>query len=357
MHSLQLCVRDGLKNTPFIAKLLVKCQSLSKISHKSTKMTDVLDQMDRHISRSNMTRWNSEYLLIKSIWSIGKSDLDLVTSSIDNQIKFSQNDFVIFNELITILEPFHDISIRCQAEAAVTASLVVPSVVHLIVHLRDMKNEVSICSKLIQQLEASLNKRFSGIIDRLNRLNVSMESPFSDPLFFIATVLDPAFKFYWIRDLQMPPSAENHLKQHIIELILTEMKICNRSTVVLAAANISTAGSILTAAVPTIKGRKLFHYDSHNADASSQSVALDPAVELDAYLNDPVRSLFSNYWHCSQLNILKKLVVRIFSVQASSAPIERTFSQAGLVLSSKRTRMKENLFRDLVYLRVNQQLL
>ncbi len=52
-----------------------------------------------------------------------------------------------------------------------------------------------------------------------------------------------------------------------------------------------------------------------------------------------------------------KLLVRLFSVQASSAPIERVFSHAGLILSSRRTNMTEHLFRDLVFLRVNQNFL
>ena len=89
----------------------------------------------------------------------------------------------------------------------------------------------------------------------------------------------------------------------------------------------------------------------------AETTVLDPAIELDSYLNDPIRTSFSQYWSHSPLNILKKIVQRVFSVQASSAPIERVFSHAGLILSSRRTNMSEQLFRDLVFLRVNQSLL
>ena len=57
------------------------------------------------------------------------------------------------------------------------------------------------------------------------------------------------------------------------------------------------------------------------------------------------------------MHLLKKLIVRIFSVQASSAPMERVFSYAGLILSPRRTNLNEQLFRDLVFLKVNQRLL
>ena len=78
-HTLQLCVRDGLKNVPYIPKILGKCQTLAKFSHKSSKMADLLEHLNKSINKMNMTRWNSEYVLIKSIFNIGKNDLEILT--------------------------------------------------------------------------------------------------------------------------------------------------------------------------------------------------------------------------------------------------------------------------------------
>jgi len=360
-HSLQLCIRDGLKNAAYIPKLLAKCQALAKFSHKSSKMADLLDQLNTHIHKMNLTRWNSEYMLIKSIASIGKNDLELITSIMDNPIKFSNKDFVILKEVIDILEPFCEISIKCQADMAVTASLVVPSIAYLISHLHDIKENISVCSKLVQQLKASIKTRFSGITNRFSLQDVDDYTHFGDPLYFMAAVLDPAFKFYWIKDLQLPPQTENCLKQNIIQFIIDEMKKdLNSSGNDFNQNDYSSTSSSSSnfTSTPKPKRRKLFHYDDdNNNEVSNESTTLDPAVELDAYLNDPIRVKFSNYWFHSQLNILKKLVKRIFSVQASSAPIERAFSHAGLIFSSKRTNLSERLFRDLVFLRVNQNLL
>lgn len=108
---------------------------------------------------------------------------------------------------------------------------------------------------------------------------------------------------------------------------------------------------------PKSKRRKLFSYDELGTDGLDLTQPLALSVEIDVYLNDPVRTDFTSYWSRSHLNILKQVVLRIFTVQASSAPIERVFSQAGIILTSRRTRMKENLFRELVFLRVNQHLL
>ncbi|CAF4907507.1 unnamed protein product [Rotaria socialis] len=84
---------------------------------------------------------------------------------------------------------------------------------------------------------------------------------------------------------------------------------------------------------------------------------MDAANELEAYINDPVRSRFSEYWLNSRFSILKTLVIRIFSVQASSTPVERVFPYAGVILSPRRPNMNEKLFKDLIFLKVDQHLL
>jgi hypothetical protein len=354
-HTMQLCIRDGLRNAAYVPKILAKCQTLAKFSHKSSKMADLLEQLNVQITRMNVTRWNSEFLLIKSISSIGKTDLEAITSVMDNPVKFSNNDLTILEEIIEILQPFYEISIKCQAEIAVTASLVVPSVVHLISHLRDIKAEISFCTKLVQQLQTSINVRFAGITDRLYRIDSAEDAPYRDSLYFIASVLDPQFKFHWVRDLKLPVQSENHLKQDIIQLIIDEGKHDWKESSVKSSGNSSSSSS--NDETPKVKRRKLFQYDDNMVDETSEVTVLDPAIELDSYLNDPIRTRFCDYWFHSPLINLKKMVKRVFSVQASSAPIERVFSHAGLILSSRRTNMSEQLFRDLVFLRVNQDLL
>ena len=72
-----------------IPKLLANCQSLAKFSHKSSKMADLLEQMNAKIARMNVTRWNSEFLPIRSVAAIVEADLEVITSSMENPVKFS----------------------------------------------------------------------------------------------------------------------------------------------------------------------------------------------------------------------------------------------------------------------------
>ncbi len=59
-HSMQHCIRDGLKNASYMSLVLGKCQSLAKTSHKSSKIADLLDDINKHINKMNITRSNSE---------------------------------------------------------------------------------------------------------------------------------------------------------------------------------------------------------------------------------------------------------------------------------------------------------
>ncbi|CAF1373788.1 unnamed protein product [Adineta steineri] len=352
IHSLQLCIHDGIKNRSYASRVLNKCKLVARASRKSSKIADLLEQLNKSINKMNITRWNSEFLLIKSIVSIDANDLQTIGALMNEPVQFSSNDRAILNEIIDILEPFHDVSIKCQGDTIVTASMVVPAVSHLISHLRDIKSNIRFCKKLVEQLQSALDKRFTGIINRFNNLFVDQNDPFNDPLYFMATVLDPAFKFYWTKDLKLDPNSENRLKQQIIQLILDEVskeiKISTKKS--FDRSNLSSP--------PKSKKKKLFHYDDFDNDLNIiNSLEMDPGSQLQAYLNDPIKSKFSEYWSYSQLNLLKKLVFRIFSVQASSAPIERAFSNAGLILTARRTRMNEQLFKNMVFLRVNQSLL
>lgn len=350
LHSLQLCVRDGIKNTSFMSKALEKCRALNKFSHKSNKMADALDQLKKTISKATITRWNSDYLLVKSILSIGKCDLDVIVTHMENPVKFTTNEMNILNELLDVLEPFYDICIKCQSETVITASLVVPAVTHLLAHLREAKKNLSLCLKLVDELNLSLQKRFAGIVKRLNQSNVEKNDPFNDSVYFLSTVLDPSFKFFWLRDLNLSISNENRLKQSIVQMLIDEMNKNSKDS----PTRLSDGNSSTTALT---KKRKLFSYDDVHTNHGNQATTMSPIGEVNLYLNNPLRSQFSQYWCNSQLIRLKKLAKRVCSVQASSAPVERVFSSAGLLLSTRRTRMNEELFSDLVFLKVNQGLL
>ena len=357
-HSLQLAIRDGLKDVPYLSNTLVKCKKLSKKSHKSTKIADLLEDVDKKLKRSNVTRWNSEFLLIKSIFDLGRQNIDNITDVIgDDTLKFTMNDFNVLQEAIDILEPFADITTRCQSETATTVSLVVPSIAHAIHHLEQMKASVSLLMKMVTQLNRSIDLRFSGIIKRLRMKPVKAEDPFNDPLYFVATILDPKFRFRWLPLMNLSQSTESKVKQSLLDLIVDECEL-NESTQMDHSSSLSslpTGHTISSNGQPLPKKRKLFEYDDD--DLQSNSSELSASDELALYLDEHSRMASIEGWKSSSLSSMKCVVKRVFTVQASSAPIERTFSQSGLIMSPRRTSMLDELFQSLVFLRVNKHLL
>ncbi|CAF4984869.1 unnamed protein product [Rotaria magnacalcarata] len=218
------------------------------------------------------------------------------------------------------------------------------------VHLRDIKEQIVFSNKLVQQLELSIEKRFAGIINRINQVKIEDNDQFNDPVYFIAAVLDSSFKFLWLRDLKLTANTENRLKHDVIQLILDEI---NKNFKV-SPTKVLDEGTFSTSKP---KKKKIFVYDDSYNDNANDSIIMNPVTELEAYLNDPIKANFSEYWCRSQMKQLKKLAVRVASVQASSAPIERVFSCTGLIMSSRCTGLSEQLFKDLVFLKANQALL
>ncbi|CAF2843391.1 unnamed protein product [Rotaria sp. Silwood2] len=192
-----------------------------------------------------------------------------------------------------------------------------------------------------------------------------MDDHFLDPVYFVCAVLNPEFNFYWLSQMNYKPAVESHMKQSLIQMILDE---CEHNTNTsfddmqhtqpsFSSSGIPVVNSYTTQSVDmsVIKKCKRFQYN-YNSGALFHS-AINPMNGIDAYTNDPMRSRFSLYWNNSQLYALKNVVKRIFSIQVSSTSFERVFSQAGIIMSPKRTTMRKEIFRSLVFLRVNQNLI
>ncbi|CAM4844568.1 unnamed protein product, partial [Rotaria magnacalcarata] len=362
-HSLQLAVRDGLREAAYLSKSLWKCIQIAKKSDKSSKITNLLEDVGMTIKKSNMTRWSSEYLLMKSIINLDRKTIEEITDIIDDdELKFSNHDFHVLREAVDILGPYAEITVRVQTEKIATISLVVPSIVHLIDHLKNIRVRVSLLTKICERLEQSINERFAGIVKRFDQKDICSNDPFSDPIYFICAVLDPEFKFYWLRQLRLKVQVESEIKQSIIQMVLNECEK-DRKHLGFSIDAKECSSSVTINHTSEFTSRKLFHYEDDDEGNSNDTKltfqsALNPIHEISVYLNDPIRIGFSNtYWRHSNLSHLKYSVKRLFSVQASSAPIERVFSKSGFIMSPRRTAMSEEIFKSLVYLNANQSMI
>lgn len=70
---------------------------------------------------------------------------------------------------------------------------------------------------------------------------------------------------------------------------------------------------------------------------------------------DPQSQNVLQFWFVNKtrLNKLLPLALRIFSVPASSAPIERVFSHGGIIMRPHRARLGDTMLSKLIFLKCN----
>lgn len=92
------------------------------------------------------------------------------------------------------------------------------------------------------------------------------------------------------------------------------------------------------------------HYRSIALDSTTSSNRT-PAQLLTQYL-DYINAADTTFG--AVFAVLKPLFERVLCVPASSAPVERVFSQSGLIMRPNRARMTDKLLEELVFMRCNQ---
>lgn len=142
---------------------------------------------------------------------------------------------------------------------------------------------------------------------------------FNDTLHILAACTHPLFKCNWITDPSALEAAKGKLRQHML----------NPTSPITEQTSASITESFLNFTPVNTK-----------------------PDELDNYLRDTDTSM-------SMLNRypqIKKLFIKFNTAIPSSAPVERLFSQAAIVLTARRNRLSDQLLEILVLLKIARKL-
>ncbi|CAM4984030.1 unnamed protein product [Rotaria socialis] len=205
-----------------------------------------------------------------------------------------------------------------KGENFVTISLAAPTILGILFDLeRELNSSSLVLTSLCETLISSIKARFSGLLRHFD-YDVpfgcySMSERFSDPIFLIAPLFDTRFKLLWLENLHSSNEAAevpkiNELSSHDVSI-----KIRNLS----------------------VKRKCLFPYfgEVKKISHTDKSKIL---TELDQYLceeNSKENLIFEkkHLYPC-----LYQLGLKYLSVPATSAPVERIFSQGGFVMRPHR---------------------
>lgn len=112
-----------------------------------------------------------------------------------------------------------------------------------------------------------------------------------------------------------------------------------------------------SSAAPPLKRQKLSTlFASYRKPTTAPSLSYD--VQLNKYINAINAPDFIAENNCklmsdSEYTCLRPLFSRLFCIAASSAPVERVFSQSGLIMRPHRAKMGDKLLEALVFLKCN----
>ena len=314
-HTLQLVVKDGLREAKQSRKTIKKVSKIVSHCRKSSKSSELLEDCTK-LQLANATRWNSQVTMLRSLLKLPCDILDQIM--INAVVFLTPYEIQLCTELVDVLQPFQLATDLVQGDKIVTASFVISSVKGLRVELSSLQDKYS--SKLVTTLQASLEQRLAKYED--------MEH------FQLATILDPRFKLDWCNE------EETNSMKGVITKKFEKLAPSTPSDDVKS---------------PPAKRSKLFGF------MKSKSV-IKPAssTEVNKYLNLPCISEEENpldYWKKEKdtFPVLSSLACKYLCIPASSAPVERLFSIAGKVFRPERCRISDERFQQLMMIRCNQQ--
>ena len=326
-HILQLVVKDGIAKAGPISTVIKKCSKFVSFLRKSTIATDTLQDTIR-IQGDNITRWNSQLQMIKSVLSISP-DIFLKLIEIDGAPKLNSHDKNLLQDIVEILEPFAEATDFVQVGCIPSAGYVLPCIKGLKHHLKNMVSKYH--SSFVIGLTQSLNKRLPYFENK--------------ETYILASVLDPRFKLRWCCDDNEKPT--------ITELLKAEVEIINSSSSVQPAIAESR-----TTEPPPKKAKSLFSFMPSESSAVVIAGSDNISTNIDAYLEAPAQPIESNpltFWdtNSKKFPLLAVLAKEILSVPSSSSPVERLFSIAGKIFRPERCNLRDNKFQQLMFIRCN----
>uniref|UniRef100_A0A3Q3BF94 HAT C-terminal dimerisation domain-containing protein n=1 Tax=Kryptolebias marmoratus TaxID=37003 RepID=A0A3Q3BF94_KRYMA len=308
-HSLQLVVHDGMKEVKTISRTIAKTSKFATLLHSSSQFKDKFEAAfgtNKSVPAANSTRWNSTFKQVQALTTLEHKSLSEMCSKDYEDVVFSAREWNQLKELCVVLSPFAEATELTQGETSVTISMVVPTVLDLNTHLLKMEETRMQCQPLVRALQHG------------------REEPFNHDVYFFATMLDPQFGLSWV-----------------------DLDVTNRGNAV-------SVKKFRDELKKTLTGWYAFSLSS----VQDSSIA----TQLTKYFND-IKDCDSDnalaFWGENQSKYpqLHNLALKVLSVPASSAPVERVFSRGGIVMRPHRARLGAKMLQSLIFLKCNETLL
>jgi hypothetical protein len=346
-HNFQLVIKDGLKLCEDQDKLIKRVsKDIVSKSKMCSALSEQLREFDMQMAKKNVTRWNSILFMIRSVLKFSSAEFLKLKESLPrstkkqrqvyNKFDLKTADRASLKELKEVLEPFEYVTDQLQSNR-VTSSRVLPCIKYLRVHLE----------KPFSQFKYTASLRIT-LLDSFNRRVLPMEkklcftySSFLDPLMGLET---------------FTPVEQLNVKQLIKRLLVSNKLTENNST--------EDTPSVVHKQI----SKFIYHSTLVEIEPSdtvdtmiSQFTKVSKAFRIEQESKEKVKDMLDalDFWKIYEHMFpeLSKLAKRYLGIPASSAQVERMFSIAGHIFNPKRRRLGDIFFCNLVFLKLNEDLI
>ena len=320
-HRLNLVGKNDIKlaeNDPKFMKIAnsfsAKQKQLLKAQNTSTQNTEkILKHCGSLFIKTTQVRWNSDYDSMKDLnRKIEKSSDNLDGLLKELKIpKFTKEEILYLKEYVQCLKPIAIALDDIQGDN-VSLGHVLPMVVNIRKSFQDVKCELQICKPLINAILGGVEKRFNPLFQNKSHI--------------LASVTNPMFKTRWIWD-QIE-------KENAIRMLRKEYDKMKPKS------NPSEKSSVQD---DGCNKKSMFYFEDD-----------DELDELEDEVNEYLKCQSRELKVLHQFPIIKKIYKRYNTNFASSASVERLFSECKRAFGDKRHKLLDSNFEKQVMLKRNK---
>ena len=350
---------------------------INKSSQAKTKLLKIQIVFDPNrvavtVITDVVTRWWSTFLMLQRLLRLRQGITMMGTEGdLGDCALLEPTDWDNLDKMVKILTPFKDGQLLLEGDTYVTSSWVPKAIGHVAKVLAKFSSEGEDVDMkyMAKNLLGDFRNRWGNEVDEVFTGTVKRGSENRQigihPVFWIAHFLDPRFK---LLNVPQEQSKEN-IKGHVLKLMMELQQENQQQDVVpmvpeplAAAEEEDDLFASIDAAANAAEGQEV-----------QQGISVEDSckAEMQLYLNLPRlqvvqgkvngKNVFHNpllWWqqHKGKLPVLAQLAQIYLAVQASSAPSERVFSKASLLLSNLRSSMNPNIASSMMFVSENWHL-
>ena len=221
-------------------------------------------------------------------------------------------ELCFLSEYVSVVRPLAQALNILQAENKMFMGYLLPTVVMLREKLATKKMTATTCKPLIAAMINGIDRRFHDV--------------FNDAEASAAAIIHPKFKMSWTNNKSMTDAGLQFIRDQLATSTSTSLPM-----------GVESGSS---------------DQDEEDQFFARKKVSVSDEDILMRYLKDTSESMEN----IAGAPCLKKLFIQLNTPLPASAAAERLFSCCGLTMNSRRTRLNDELFEDLVMLKVNKHI-